>query len=384
MRLAEHAQAGGWLTLSELIVEETLCINLRGRIDVCSACKESCPSGALSLTLDRVELDSTLCTGCNNCLPSCPAGALRSSGFVPSRFMRALTQSGQTHLHCRASVDGGGGIVIPCHGVLDARLLAAARAEGITALHLHGLEQCESCRLGDARGSIQAVVSRLDDWLGEAAPRLDLAPQAGESDAGVQRQYEDQAQLSRRAFLRFGGAKTVTQAVEWLVPGLSQEETDAEELPFFQADDYPQRASPYQQVLVSRAGSMPWRAGHALPFKRRRLAEHCSACLSCGERCPTGALHASDTAQARVLSFDAAACTDCGLCVEICPLDAVIVEPLYDPAELQGNTTLLYRQQRPCRQCRTPFLPAVVEIDICPICSNEEELDDAWLDMLSG
>jgi ferredoxin len=384
MRTAERPKAGGLLNLSELIVEEELCVNLRGRVAHCAACRESCPAGALNPTPDGVDLDETLCTGCNRCLPGCPAGALRSTGFVPSRFLRALIESQQRDLHCRVSSDGGGGIVIPCHGVLDVRLLAAARAEGITELHLHGLNRCENCRFGDARPHITSLVSQLNEWLEEGSLLLDLSPEVERARRDTHRHYQDQPHVSRRTFLRFGGAKTVTQAVDWMVPGLAQGEEDEEALPFYQADDYPQRAAAYQQEAALRVGSIPWHTGQALPLKMRRVAGHCSACLSCGERCPTGALHATETAQVRELSFDPLACTDCGLCEAICPQDALITEPVYDPAALKGRTTLLLRRQRLCLQCRSPFLPAGPEIEICPLCSNEQELDEAWLDMLSG
>ena len=201
MRVAERSLAGGLLTLSELIVEEELCVNLRGRVAHCTACKDTCPSDALHVTPDSVDLDETACTGCNSCLPSCPAGALRSTGFVPSRFLRTLMESQQRDLHCRTSSDGGGGIVIPCHGVLDARLLAAARAEGVTELHLHGLNQCENCRFGDARPHIASLVSRLDEWLGENALALDLTPAAKKIKRNDRRHYQDQPHLSRRTFL---------------------------------------------------------------------------------------------------------------------------------------------------------------------------------------
>jgi ferredoxin len=384
MRMAERSQASGFFTLSELIVEEELCVNLRGRVARCAACKETCPSGALSPTPDGVNLDETLCTGCNRCLPSCPAGALRSTGFVPSRFLRVLMESQQRDLHCRVSADGGGGIVIPCHGVLDARLLAAAQAEGVTELHLHGLNQCENCRFGDARSHMASVVSELSAWLEEGALVLDLSPETEKTKRNDRRHYQDQPHFSRRTFLRFGGAQTVTQVVDWMVPGMTQDEEDGEALPFYQAADYPQRAAPYQQELALRMDKIPWRAGQTLPFKLRRVAEHCTACLSCGERCPTGALQATETAQARELSFDPVVCTNCGLCEMICPVDALMVEALNDPVALRGRTILLFRQQRLCLQCRSPFLPAAPEMEVCPLCSNEQELDEAWCDMLSG
>ncbi|MCW8904406.1 DUF362 domain-containing protein, partial [Sedimenticola sp.] len=85
MRMTTTEQTDGYLRLSEMIVEEELCINLRGRLEYCSRCRDVCPSDALRLSADAVDLDQQKCTGCNSCLPSCPAGALRSSGFVPER-----------------------------------------------------------------------------------------------------------------------------------------------------------------------------------------------------------------------------------------------------------------------------------------------------------
>ncbi len=384
MKAADRTQVAGLLTQAELIVEESLCVNLRGRLIHCSRCEERCPAGALSLTQDSVDHDEMLCTGCNSCLPVCPAGALRSTGFVPGRFLQALKECEGGDLHCRASCDGGGGIVVPCYAVLDARLLAAARAEGVTEIRLHGLAHCGDCQYGDARDHLQTVILQLAEWLGAEAPRLELEPGEEQGGRQAERNYQDQAHMDRRTFLRFGGASGVRQAVDWLVPGLAQDEEDAEALPFYQVEEHPQRAAPYQQEMVLRAGDIPWWNGQQPPLKTRHVSEQCSACLSCGRRCPTGALKATESAQARALSFEAALCTDCGLCVEICPHDAVIVEPLNDSAELCNRRTLLYRRQQLCRQCREPFLPASAEDDLCPVCRNEQELDDDWLDMLSG
>ncbi|AKH20986.1 4Fe-4S dicluster domain-containing protein [Sedimenticola thiotaurini] len=383
MQLTAHEQADGFLNLSELIIEEELCTNLRGRTLTCTNCQDICPSDALSLSPDAIDLDPDRCTGCNSCLPGCPAGALRSRGFVPERFIATLADQAQVDLHCRASSDKGGGIVIPCHSVLDARLIAAARAEGVSVLGLHGLNNCEGCRYGDARESIEKVVQTVSEWLGEGAPRIELTPDS--VTAGKTREYQDQPHLSRRAFLRFGGAQAVNQAVDWIVPGLDPEEQDEEALPFYQSSVYPQRAVQYQSVLVSRADRVPWRLTGPLPWRLRSVSADCSGCLVCGERCPTGALCALETAERRELSFDPTLCTDCSLCERICPEQAMIPQAAGRLDELdRGRVQLFLRRQRPCSRCGTPFVPADQATDQCQVCSNEQELDEAWLDMLSG
>lgn len=383
MRMTTSEQADGYLRLSEMIVEEELCINLRGRLEHCSRCRDVCPSGALRLSADAVDLDQQKCTGCNSCLPSCPAGALRSSGFIPERFVSVLAGRQRVDLHCRASTGTGGGVVIPCHAVLDARLISAARAEGVETLALHGLDQCAECRYGDARDGLRQVAETLDEWLGEAAPLLDMAPAGALSDAA--REYQDQPHLSRRAFLRFGGAQAMTQAAEWVVPGLNPEEEDGDVLPFYQSSVYPQRTVQYQAVLASRTGRVPWRESAALPWKVRAVNASCSGCLACGERCPTGALQAQESSQARELSFDPLLCTDCMLCERICPEEAMVSHSALDLGELEtGRSLLFHLRQRPCGRCGTPFVPEEPAEENCRVCGNEQELDDEWLDMLSG
>jgi len=383
MRVNGRDHAENILALSELVIEEELCINLRGRKLHCTNCRDTCPSDALSLTPDSVDLDSEKCTGCNSCLQSCSAGALRSTGFVPERFILGHSGQDEIHLYCRASADDGGGIVIPCHAVLDARLLAASRAEGVKTFTLHGLGNCDNCKIGDARAHIESVCSVLQDWMGEEAPVVDASPQI-DSQSGV-RQYQDEPHMSRRSFLKSASAKAFTQAVEWMVPGLDRDEQDEEAIPFYQAGDYPQRPSQYQQVLASRVHAVPWHDGPVLPWKMRNVNDNCSACLSCGERCPTGALQARETAESRQLSFDIAYCTDCGLCEYICPEAAMITNAIKSPESVNtGRSVLLHLRQCQCRQCGTPFIPDAPDVDLCPVCRNELDLDEEWLEMLSG
>lgn len=383
MRLTALEQADGFLKLSELIVEEELCVNLRGRIVGCTNCQDVCPSAALSLSPDAVDLDRLKCTGCNSCLPSCPAGVLRSSGFVPERFITALSGQERVDLHCRASTGAGGGIVIPCHAVLDARLITTARAEGVTTLALHGLNNCEQCSYGDARDTVKRVSQTVAEWLGDAGPTLDLTPSA--VDPGSTRDYQDQPHLSRRAFLRFGGAQAMTQVAEWVVPGLNPDEEDAEALPFYQSSVYPQRAVPYQEVLASRTSLVPWVDGVPLPWQLRSVDANCSGCLVCGERCPTGALIANESGQVRELSFDPALCTDCSLCERVCPEGAMVSRAALTLSEVNAGRSLLFRlQQQRCNRCGLPFVPVDPAMESCRVCSNEQDLDEEWLDMLSG
>lgn len=380
---ASLAAAVGMLEGRELLESESLCLNLRGRMEHCDGCARACHSGALRLSANALEVDHERCTGCGGCVPACPAGALRLSGFSPGRFLDAIGGSAEVHLHCTESTDGGGGVVIPCVKVLDERLLAAARGAGAEVLYLHGLDRCQGCHHGGGLRQVARSRLRVKRWLGDLAP--DVRPAApGDPVPVAFRQREDQQHLSRRSFLRFAGAQVATSAAQWLVP--AEEDEGELDLPFFQGDpEEIRRPHPYQALLARHVDRVPWKVGASLPWRLRTLAGHCTACLACGQRCPTGALMAGEDASHRTISFEPALCTDCGLCESLCPVDAVRTRPARDPAEVAREpSVLMMRSMRSCRQCGHPFLPETTEASTCPICTNEKELDEEWVAMLGG
>ncbi|MEA3278275.1 MAG: 4Fe-4S binding protein [Pseudomonadota bacterium] len=377
------AEAVDLLEGRELLEDEPLCLNLRGRMEHCDRCAQACHSGALGLSADALEVDHEKCTGCGGCVPACPAGAFRLTGFSPGRFLKALGVRVEVHLHCTESKDSGGGVVIPCFKVLDERLLAAARGAGVEVMYLHGLDRCRGCRQGGALRQVARSRLRVKRWLGDSAP--ELRPATGGTDVPVvPRQREDQPHLSRRSFLRFAGARAVTSAVQWLVP--VEEDEAVPDLPFFQGDpEEIRRPHPYQALLAQQIDQVPWEEGRPLPWRLRTLAEHCTACLSCGRRCPTGALEAGEDASYRGISFEPVLCTDCGLCETLCPADAVQTRLARDRREVAvSRAVLMMRSLQSCSQCGHPFLPDTAEATTCPVCTNEQELDEEWVAMLGG
>ena len=367
-----------------LLEEEALCLNLRGRTETCQRCTDVCTANALKLSVDAVDVITEDCSACGACVPACPAGVLRLSGFSPQRFLKALGNEPEVHLHCSRSSDNGGGIVIPCYQVLDARLLAAARAQGVVSVLLHGLDACKRCDKGDAMKAVVGMSRQLNAWLGETAPLVRPAP--SEVVAETPRQHEDQQQMSRRSFLRFAGARAATGATEWLAP-VEDEDDEALELPFYQGnpEDY-HRAHPYQALLAENAVGLSWLKEGELPWQLRTLSDDCSACLACGQHCPTGALLAVEDTQARSISFEPALCTDCSLCTSVCPMDAVVVHPAHQLVDvLASRRVLMMRHQDQCEHCGNPFMPEQVEENhLCPTCRNEQDLDDEWVSMLEG
>ncbi|GAB4344406.1 MAG: 4Fe-4S binding protein [Gammaproteobacteria bacterium] len=366
-----------------LLIEESLCINLRGRQELCRECAEVCACDALTVTPDDVTLDEERCTACGACLPVCPVGAMRLTGFVPRRFLDSLEGVESAHLHCSRSQDAGGGVVVPCHQVLDARLLAAAGAGGTREVVLHGLDQCAECERGEALTLTEALGQRLAEWLGEAAPRV-RAAQPGETPQG-ERERQDQVRMSRRNFLRMAGAQSAIQAAQWFAPVAEEEDDEHSLLPFYQGDGELRRPSAYQALLAECATALEWKAD-SLPWRARTIDANCTGCQTCGRRCPTGALEAVETAERVTISFQPDLCTDCRLCETLCPSHALQSESLIDPDRLRTpRYPLTEHAQRQCPQCGHPFIAGQESgSGLCLTCQNEQDIDDDWMAMLSG
>ena len=368
---------------SALRIDEDLCLNLRGRNLFCYSCATACPAAALRLSADAITIDEARCTGCGACLPVCPAGVLSLSSFAAQSFLDAIANHPHSHIHCSASHDKDGGVVVPCHTVLDARLFAAAMARGSKTLYLHGLERCGDCPKGNAMAHVARQRARLHQWFGaEHALELAAAPAgANMPDSMVRR--ENQPHQGRRQFLSLAGAQALT--LSGITAGLAPTEDTAlekEPAPFFQNAIDRQRPAAYQALLAEHADTLPW-LDYQIPWQGRTLTGQCSACLACALRCPTGALQAEETETSRAITFDLSCCTSCGLCERICPMQAVQPHPVTGVAALDApRTVLMVRQQRGCARCGHRFAPEAEHGMLCPACRNEQALNEQWLAML--
>jgi ferredoxin len=193
--------------------------------------------------------------------------------------------------------------------------------------------------------------------------------------------HDDQPELNRRRFLRMAGRRSLATACSWLVP-IGEGDESSTRQDFNQASTDRQQTVAYQSILAEYVAELPWIDGE-LPWYSRSISDECNACLACGQRCPTGALHVEESETGRSIHFKTALCTDCGLCAQVCPVDAITRHSINDVAEVVApRVSLMNRPHATCRQCGDAFVVQKVDEELCYSCINEQELKNGWLSMV--
>ncbi len=362
-----------------LSIDGELCVNLRGRTLSCKVCTNLCVSSALQLSEDAITLAADKCTACGACLPSCPTGVFSLRGFSPSHFLDELNGHGEVQIHCSADTDTTEGISIPCLYLLDVRLAAAAFSAGTRVFHLAGLDHCAQCDKGNAINHILATQNRLTQWFGvDSAPQMIIPTALLTAQKDTHHRHAEQApQMNRRQFLQRAGLRIAASAHPCSIP--AEDDTLRSLHDFNHANIEYQRSVEYQSLLAEKVAELPW-IPNEIPWYSRTINNECNACLACGQRCPTGALQVEHTDTGRGISFKAGLCTDCGLCAQVCPMDAIKRYKVKDMAEvIAPRSVLMYRHHSICPHCAGAFLPQTEEEALCSACQNEQTLENEWL-----
>ena len=85
-----------------------------------------------------------------------------------------------------------------------------------------------------------------------------------------------------------------------------------------------------------------WRGGFILWWDQERKRLKCTACLTCARSCPAGVFNitgkgAGKDRQARTFDMNLNICMFCRICEEVCPFDAIAMQPEIRPVAYDLN-----------------------------------------------
>ncbi len=316
-----------------------VCAHSRAEITGCSACIDSCGSGAISADGDHVTIDPNICAGCGDCVALCPSGALQFEAPATSHIFKRI----QTLASGYSSAGGVAAKLLLCDAEHGGQMisLAARYGRGLPA-DVIPLELESTALFGHAEmlAALASGFARVDVLV---APRSVAQTQASEAVLANAISQSDQIRL------------------------LQLDDPDALSDALYDAPAGPSNTTPIlaigtrRQVTRLAAKALTDNTDTPIPLPENAPygaldinTDACTLCLSCVSLCPAGAL--ADNPDRPELRFVEDACLQCGLCTRVCPENALSLVPQLDLSDAAMNARVLHEEEPfACISCGALF-----------------------------
>lgn len=290
----------------DLCLDRSRCLRVRFNASSCSRCQVVCPTAAIALE-QGLQIDSERCSGCLLCTSVCPTGALELS----TEFLACVSQLAKVPepvLGCCRTKEQANGWLACLGGLSEEHLLyLSRRLNGTLTLNL---SRCGDCPNSSMLPLVQARLDRL-------VPGGSCSIKAVQTPDAVRHRDES---VDRRSF--FKSFRTSLFQTAAVVMTAGSQETE-------RRSDYTSKRVPERRLLLLRVlevvEQQKKKQLEERFFGRITFNEACTACQACAAICPTGALGKNRVQPDNPPLFTAADCTACGLCVEFCMDQALVL-----------------------------------------------------------
>ena len=326
-----------------LAVHPERCVRVRNRHASCVRCAEACTSGALSLRDGALTVNEALCVGCGTCATVCPTCAIEARHPVDGELLaaahRALRAGREAVFACHrafeqapAACAAAGAIELACLSRMEESLAMRLFADGAQCIRLlHGA--CEGCPRENGFASVKLVRDTVDSLLETWGLNCEYDVQQVGSEV-----KEAAADAAAPQHVATGGIRA---ASAFRKPAHVQADGT---LPHF----VPLRRHALLDALADLGSPVR-------PDLDTRLWGHvsidmsaCRSCKMCAVFCPTGALqkYVGEDGHGGVEHYPAE-CVHCGLCQDICPVQAITSSTAVPTSMLADGKTERYPMPDP-------------------------------------
>jgi ferredoxin len=297
-------------------VVEGRCLRRRLSGFDCTLCVDNCEANAVSLSpvngSGEVHIENQNCTGCGRCTAVCPAEAIIFPDFDLYQALDESDTFKETVFTChRQKRAFSKEFCIPCVGALSIEALLYVGLKGNGPVYFN-LTSCHGCPR-------HQVVEKFLTSLNHAQKIItkDFANLIAITETS---QLPGVSKKDRRSFLFDMGSNAVSLVKnQYRMPLLQKAPSQAKG-----------RRVPRKTLLLEKAINAKDNPAATAILARCAptisLTDSCTLCPRCTGMCPTGALKVERRHdKCKRLSFAAAQCTACGLCVAFCKMKAITV-----------------------------------------------------------
>lgn len=340
------------------------CVRVYYRYADCSKCVEVCPTNAISIKNDKVNLNLQNCVECGACVGNCPTESFRIKGFEPNQLVKELSGSETDIISCKLN--------LPCASALDSQHLATIVLNRNSDIKVD-IGHCESCQIGKQLDIITKNADEANYILQTAGSNFKVKLE----NIGFQPKHSEN---TRRSILKLFAKKTAALAF-WAIeerlnlPQEQQQEQDKE-----YKNIVSEKVVPAKRVaMIEALSSIEIPADASFKVDRITFSSDkwidstlCTNCGICGNICPTGAITNSDDRLKNL--FNPSLCIKCRICHDTCPEKCLHLKEHLNVQDFAQNKykILASHVMIACSECLIPF-SYKGDSTICPRCRQLED-----------